>query len=255
MKATTSELISLVAGEVDAQTLAARHGVPVEVVTGWRSAFLAGLRSGEAARSRPRWSRLFLATVLVVGTFAFAQTLTPMVADQPAKADDVNGNFNLLKQWLEAKVGAVGSNVGVGTGNISTTGSITGGSIATPGNLNATGSIIGGSLVSNADVRMGSTFAPRADENLRIIRGTVTNTGITGSGFTATGGGTATQTITFTRPFSSVPTVLCSVGPGAPSADACNFVSISTTGFVSTTGIRNVAFVPLNITFVAIGPN
>ena len=44
MKATTSEVISLVAGELDAQTLADRHGVSVEVVTGWRSAFLAGLR-------------------------------------------------------------------------------------------------------------------------------------------------------------------------------------------------------------------
>ena len=255
MKATTSELISLVAGELDAQTLADRHGVSVEVVTGWRSAFLAGLRSGESARARPRWSRLFLATMLVVGTFAVAQTLTPMVADQPAKADDVNGNFNLLKQWLEAKVGAVGSNLAAGTGNISTTGSITGGVIASTGNLTATGTIIGGSLVSNGDVRMGSTYAPRADENLRIIRGTVTNTGFTGSGFTATGGGTSTQTITFTRPFSSVPTVLCSAGPGAPSVDACNFVSISTTGFVSTTGIRNVAFVASNITFIAVGPN
>lgn len=255
MKATTSELISLVAGEVDAQTLAARHGVPVEVVTGWRSAFLAGLRSGEAARARPRWSRLFLAAVLVVGTFAFAQTLTPMVADQPAKADDVNGNFTLLKQWLEAKVGAVGSNLAAGTGNISTSGSISGGSLSTGGTLNATGSVTGGTLVSNGDVRMGSTFAPRADENLRIIRGTVTNTGITGSGFTAAGGGTSTQTITFTRPFSSTPTVLCTVGPGAPSADACNFVSISASGFVSTTGIRNVAFVASNITFIAIGPN
>lgn len=255
MKATTSELISLVAGEVDAQTLADRHGVSLEVVTGWRSAFLAGLRSAEAARSRPRWSRLVLAALLVVGTFAFAQTLTPMVADQPAKADDVNGNFSLLKQWLEAKVGAVGNNLGAGTGSITTTGAITGGSLATGGTVNATGSVTGSTLVSNGDVRMGSTFAPRADENLRIIRGTVTNTGTLGSGFTATGGGTTTQTITFTRPFSATPTVLCTVGPGAPSADACNFVSISTTGFVSTTGIRNVAFVPLNITFVAIGPN
>lgn len=249
MKATTPELISLVAGEVDAQTLAERHGVSVEVVTGWRSAFLAGLRSADAARARPRWSRLLLAAALVVATFAVAQTLTPMVADQPAKADDVNGNFNLLKQWLEAKVGAVGSNVAVGSGNIATTGSIAGGS------LTATGAVSGLSVVSSSDVRMGSTFAPRADENLRIIRGIVTNTGIAGSGFTATGGGTATQTITFTRPFSATPTVLCSVGPGAPSADACNLVSISSSGFVSTTGIRNVAFVPLNITFVAIGPN
>jgi hypothetical protein len=117
------------------------------------------------------------------------------------------------------------------------------------------GTVTGGTVVSNSDVRMGSTYAPRADENLRIIRGTVTGTGTTGSGFTATGGGTATQTITFTRPFSAVPTVLCSVGPGAPSADACNFVSITASGFVSTTGIRNVAFVASNITFIAIGPN
>lgn len=255
MKATTSEVISLVAGELDAQTLADRHGVSLEVVTGWRSAFLAGLRSGEAARARPRWSRLFLAAVLVVGTFAFAQTLTPMVADQPAKADDVNGNFNLLKQWLEAKVGAVGSNVAVGSGNIATTGSITGGSLATGGNVNATGSVIAGSLVSNADVRMGSTYAPRSDENLRIIRGSITATTNLGTGFTASGGGTSTQTVVFTRPFSAIPTVVCNVGPGAVSADACNFVTITAAGFVSTTGTRNAQFTPSNITFVAIGPN
>ncbi len=105
------------------------------------------------------------------------------------------------------------------------------------------------------DVRMGSDYAPRGQEELRIIRGTVTATGNIGVGFTSTGGGTASQAVTFTRPFSATPSVVCSVGPGAISADACNTVSVTAAGFTSTTGIRNVAFVANNISFIAIGPD
>lgn len=271
MKATNSELVSLIAGELDARALADRHGVSLDVVNAWRGAYLTGLRAAESHRSRTRWSRWLIATALIIATVAVAQTLTPMVADQPARADEVNGNFTLLKQWLEAKVGAVGSNLNAGTGaittgsittggTISTTGSLSAGTISattvsTTGAISANGTVTAGGIQTSGDVRMGTTWAPRADENLRIIRGTVTSSGTTGTGFTATGGGTSTQTITFTRPFSGTPSVVCTVGPGATSSDACNFVSISAAGFVSTTGIRNVQFTNANITFVAIGPN
>ncbi len=258
MKATNAELISLVAGELDANTLAARHGVDVETVGDWRAAFLAGMRAAEGARvSRTRWGRVLVAGCVVIATVALAQTLTPMTPDTPARADEVNGNFTLLKQWLEAKVGAVGPGLNPGTGNITTTGSISGSTLFASGSITSGGAVTATSnlTAANGDVRMGAAYAPRADENLRIVRGTVTAASPSGTGFTSTGGGTTTQTITFTRPFSATPTVVCNVGPGAASADACNFVSISTTGFVSTTGIRNAQFTPANITFIAVGPN
>ena len=55
----------------------------------------------------------------------------------------------------------------------------------------------------------GASFAASAPENLRIVRGTVSSTGaiIKGSGFTVTHPGTGTYTITFTTPFSDVPTI------------------------------------------------
>lgn len=258
MKATNAELISLVAGEVDATTLAARHGVDVGTVGDWRAAFLAGMRAAEGARSsRTRWGRVLGAVCVVIATVALAQTLTPMTPDTPARADEVNANFTLLKQWLEAKVGAVSPNLNPGTGTITTTGSISGTTLSATGSITSGGFITASTnlTAANGDVRMGAAFAPRADENLRIVRGTVTAASPSGTGFTSTGAGTTTQTITFTRAFSATPTVVCNVGPGAASADACNFVSISTTGFVSTTGTRNAQFTPANITFIAVGPN
>ncbi len=69
----------------------------------------------EAPRRRTRWLPLSIGIALA-STFAWAQ-LVPFSADGPARADEVNGNFNQLKTWLEQKVGAVGSNT-ITTGGI-----------------------------------------------------------------------------------------------------------------------------------------
>lgn len=69
----------------------------------------------EAPRRRTRWLPLGVAIALV-STFGWAQ-LVPFNADEPARADAVNGNFNQLKTWLEQKVGTVGSNT-ITTGGI-----------------------------------------------------------------------------------------------------------------------------------------
>ena len=58
----------------------------------------------EARRKvRARW---VVAGVLLVAGAASAQLVT-FQADSPAVASDVNANFTLLRQWLEAKVGTV----------------------------------------------------------------------------------------------------------------------------------------------------
>ncbi|MDP3233118.1 MAG: hypothetical protein Q8N26_10120 [Myxococcales bacterium] len=77
---------------------------------------LEALRSKvEAPRRRTRWLPLGVGIALV-STFAWAQLVT-FSPDAPARADEVNGNFNQLRTWLEQKVGAVGSNT-ITTGGI-----------------------------------------------------------------------------------------------------------------------------------------
>jgi hypothetical protein len=58
---------------------------------------------------RVRTVGLVAALVLVSGS-AWAQ-LIPFAPDTPAMASEVNQNFNLLKQWIEQKVGTVGTSV------------------------------------------------------------------------------------------------------------------------------------------------
>jgi len=78
---------------------------------------LEALRSKvEAPRHRTRWLALGVGLALI-STLASAQLVT-FNPDEPARAIDVNGNFNQLRTWLEQKVGAVGSNA-ITTGSIS----------------------------------------------------------------------------------------------------------------------------------------
>lgn len=105
------DLISLVAGELSAATLASRHGVSEEEVLRWRAAYLAGMRTAAgvaAATRRPRLGRWAILGAVVFTTAAFAQLVT-FQPNAPALASEVNGNFTQLKTWLEAKVGAVTS--------------------------------------------------------------------------------------------------------------------------------------------------
>lgn len=64
------------------------------------------------AAARPARRRLqgrwVIALTLAAGSLAFAQ-LTVFQAGGPARASEVNGNFNQLRLWIEEKVGAVGS--------------------------------------------------------------------------------------------------------------------------------------------------
>jgi hypothetical protein len=61
---------------------------------------------------------------LIVSATAYAQ-LKPMVANTPARASDINDNFNQLKDWLVQKVGTEGSADVVVTGSTTLGGATT----------------------------------------------------------------------------------------------------------------------------------
>lgn len=140
-----ADLVSLIAGEIDTATLAARHGVTEEEALRWRAIFLAGMKAsvgGQAMGLRRRRHRMIVLAGTVLATAAFAQ-LTVFNADQPALASQVNGNFNQLKTWLEQKVGTVGTNA-ISTGTVSAT-SVSATSVSAT-TVTASGRVIGNAL-------------------------------------------------------------------------------------------------------------
>lgn len=89
------------------------------------AALQARLEVLEAARSPRRswtWAKLLIAGSVLVAATASAQ-LVSFSPDQPALASQVNGNFNQLKTWLEAKVGPVTS-AGVTAASVTATGNV-----------------------------------------------------------------------------------------------------------------------------------
>lgn len=96
------------------------------------------------ARHRPRpWAPWLIATVLMLlgsaltaGAQSIGDSLVTFYGGQPARAADVNFNFQLLKAWIEDKVGAVGTPTSIGTG-----GPISAGSLSTTGGIKAIGDV------------------------------------------------------------------------------------------------------------------
>ena len=140
-----ADLVSLIAGEIDAATLASRHGVTEEEALRWRSIFVAGMKAGVGGRTASRRLPYRVMGLLsaVLATAAFAQ-LAVFSPNSPALATEVNGNFIQLKAWLETKVGPVTNT------NITTTGSVTAVTVAATTvnatTVNATGRLIGSSF-------------------------------------------------------------------------------------------------------------
>lgn len=112
------------------------------------------------------------------------------------------------------------------------------------------------------DVTLGSSgqyFAPAGEENLRIVRGSVTAAGavINGAGFTASHPANASYTITFTTAFNGNPSVVVSCGAAGQtvnSQDSATVTSVSSTGFTLLIGARNAGFFDEPFSFIAIGP-
>ncbi len=159
-----ADLVSLIAGEIDAATLAARHGVTEEEALRWRSVFVAGMKAGVGGRTASRRLPYRVIGLLsaVLATAAFAQ-LTVFSPNSPALASEVNGNFDLLKVWLERKVGPVTDT------NITTTGSVTAATVAAT-TVNAT--TVNATTVNATGRLIGTSFAPAyADWNSVSISG------------------------------------------------------------------------------------
>jgi hypothetical protein len=153
----------------------------------------------------------------------------------------LSGNVPLLNRPIQAFTGGTNSfsgNVGIGT--------------TTPqSKLQVAGDIkLGGS---------GQYFAPAADENVRIVRGSVSSAGalLNGAGFTCSRTANATYQVTFNTAFSSNPSVVVSCGAAGAtvnSQDVATVTSASTTGFTVLIGVRNVGFFDEPFSFIAVGP-
>ena len=131
---TRAELVSLIAGELGAATLASRHGISEDEVVRLRATFLEGMKAASApVMPRRLRTRVAIAGVALLASAAFAQ-LTVFNPNEPALASQVNGNFNQLKAWLEQKVGTAGNNI-ITTGTVAASGTVTGGAFTTAGNL------------------------------------------------------------------------------------------------------------------------
>ncbi|MFO0856234.1 MAG: H-type lectin domain-containing protein [Phycisphaerales bacterium] len=111
-------------------------------------------------------------------------------------------------------------------------------------------------------IRLGNTgqdYAPASEENLRIVRGTISSGGLTmeGSGFTPTQQSTGHYHIQFTVPFASPPSVTLSV---VTNGDESSFQAeirnnITPTGFDLITSRSNTGdYHSMQFTMIAIGP-
>lgn len=135
----TQAIIELLADRTTVAEVAREFGVSTDEVTHWKALYLDGA-AGAAARRRPvrafgvgRSLAIGLSLVLVstVGWVDYARSqstcnqtlpapLTTFCAGDPASAAQVNGNFQQLVDWLQAKVGAVGT-AGVTTPTLTAT--------------------------------------------------------------------------------------------------------------------------------------
>jgi hypothetical protein len=137
-----------------------------------------------------------------------------------------------------------------------TTAKIASGVNLSAGTLAATGNATIGSAGGTATLKVNDKPVPVGEENLRIIRGTVTGEGAitSGTGFTAATDGAFVKVTFPGGTFSSIPTVV--VSPWNTSAGYAQYVTnITTTSFNSAGAFSGISGASLqNFTFIAIGP-
>ena len=156
-----------------------------------------------------------------------------------------------------------GTSVGfgtVGTAGIAdsavTTEKIASGVNLAAGTLSATGNVTIGSSATTRTLLLNNKPVPVAEENLRIIRGTVTENAVitSGTGFTAAIANQFQVTVTFNPgTFSSEPSVV--VSPFDRSDGWTQYVNaITSSKFSSGAALSGVGAVRRAFTFIAIGP-
>lgn len=148
----TEAVLKWLSGDASAEAIAAEHGLTVAELERARAIFIAGARGAQGRQSLR--GTIVAAAVIVAGALGLvsreawaancAQTLpsplTTFCAGEPAKASEMNGNFEGVLTEVRNKVGPYGgSNV------------LIGGSLAVAGNANLNGNAaITGSLGLNA---------------------------------------------------------------------------------------------------------
>ena len=156
-----------------------------------------------------------------------------------------------------------GTSVGfgtVGTAGITdaavTTEKIASGVNLAAGMLSATGNVTIGSSATTRTLLLNNKPVPVAEENLRIIRGTVTGGAVitSGTGFTAAIQDSTKIRVSFpTGTFSSAPSVV--VSPVDTSVGWTQYVTgITSTAFYSGAALSGGSYGRQNFTFIAIGP-
>jgi len=137
-----------------------------------------------------------------------------------------------------------------------TTAKIASGVNLSAGTLAATGDATIGSAGGTATLKVNDKPVPVAEENLRIIRGTVNGAGgiSAGTGFTARIEGAQIKVTFPAGTFSSIPTVV--VSPWSTNAGYAQYVTnITTTSFYSAGAFSGISGASLqSFTFIAIGP-
>lgn len=140
----TQAIIDMLAGRTSVAEVAERFGVHRDEVDQWKLLFLDGARRTAPADKPKRWRSgrrglalggVACATVLGLWTAsAWSQTactstlpspMTTFCADTPARANEVNDNFQQIVDWVEQKVGTVGD-----------------GNVTVPGNLQVDGTLL-----------------------------------------------------------------------------------------------------------------
>lgn len=109
--------------------------------------------------------------------------------------------------------------------------------VASNGNVGIATTTPTANLDVRGDVKLGSAgqyFASGGDENLRLLRGTVSATGtiVAGTGWTVTRVLPGWYSVSFTVPFSSAPSVTASLATATGSARVSFVTNVSTTGCV-----------------------
>lgn len=168
-------VLKWMSGEASAEAVAAEHGVTVAELEQWRAVFIAGARSAPPRRGVR--GTLLVAAVLAAAALGLvsreawaahcAQTLPSgfitFCEGEPARASEVNGNFQAALNEVRNKVGPFGSsNVVIGNGTAGATLSVPGTASIANG-LNVTGAFaLGGNATLNGNANLAGTLGLNA---------------------------------------------------------------------------------------------